>query len=293
VLLLPGYGTSSHSFLPSDPDAMPAYLAGRGFDPWMLDFRGTGESRYVQSDRPVVCIDRKIQFDMPAAVRAICEDTGARTVDIIGHSMGGIIAYGYLTVFGDHRIRRAVTLSSPGYFRWGGRTGASVWRMRARVLRHSLRLVDRVPTRSVMRAITRLPLRGAFNVHFHPDNYTDAQARLWVRESSTDLYRAELEQILSWFDSGELTNRAGTFSYSAHLHRITTPMLFIVASGDRIVDKKAVRWAYENVSSGEKDFLEIGVENGAAVDFGHTDLVAGRHAPRDVFSHVAAWLLRP
>ena len=293
VLLLPGHGTSAVSYRPTEPDSLPAYLRMHGFDPWVLDFRGTGRSRYVERGRPVVCIDRKIQFDLPTAIQAVQQHTGSVTVDLVGHSMGGIVAYGYLAVYGTASVRRLVTMSSPGYFRPTHDDGTPVFRLRARVLRHSLRLVNRLPTRQIMRMVSRLPVRGAFGMHFNPENVTDKQARVFVRESSTDMYRAELEQILGWFETGEIMNRSRTFSYTEHFHRITTPALFIVATGDRIVDRKAVRHVFESVSSAEKDLVEVGTSTGATVDFGHTDLIAGRHAPRDVFPHVTRWLARP
>lgn len=292
VLLLSGYGTSAESWSPRDPGSLPAHLAAAGLDPWLLDFRGAGASRHTHAERPVVCIDRKIRFDLPQAIDAVLRETGASAVDLVGHSMGGVIIYGYLAVFGEAPVRRVVTLSSPGYFRRSGPSGEPAFRLRARVLRHSLRLVERVPTRNLMQLVTRVPLRGAYGMHFHPDNVDDARARAYMRDASTDIYRAELQQILRWFETGEITDRTGTMSYSDHFDRIRAPILFLAAGGDRIVDRQAVRWVHDRVASTEKEYREVGVVAGAVVDFGHTDLVAGRHAPRDVFPHVVGWLTR-
>lgn len=302
VLLLSGYGTSAESWAPRDSGSLPAHMAAAGLDPWLLDFRGAGSSRHTHAARPTVCIDRKIQLDVPAAVQVILAQTGAPTLDLVGHSMGGVIIYGYLTVFGGAPVRRVVTLSSPGYFRrksrpgeapLRNRAGEAAFRLRARALRHSLRLVERVPTRNLMRLVSRVPLRGAYGAHFHPENVDDARARAFLRDTSTDIYRAELEQIMRWFELGEITDRKGEFSYSAHFDRIVAPILFVVAGGDRIVDRDAVRWIHDRVSSRRKEYREVGVGAGAVVDFGHTDLVAGRHAPRDVFPHVLSWLTAP
>lgn len=291
VLLLSGYGTSSESWSPRDPDGLPAHLSQAGFDPWLLDFRGSGASHHTHKVRPVVCIDRKIQLDVPAAVALILRETGATALDLVGHSMGGVIVYGYLTVYRDAPVRRVVTLSSPGWFRRTRSSGEPAFRTRARVLRHSLRLVERVPTRNLMRLVSHIPLRGAFGAHFTPENVDDDRARAYLRASSTDVYRGELEQILRWFETGEITDRKGEFSYSAHFDRIRQPILFVAAQGDRIVDREAVRWVHDRVSSERKEYREVGVSSGATVDFGHTDLVAGRHAPKDVFPHVLGWLL--
>src|SRR5207244_2106373 len=48
-------------------------------------------------------------------VEAVCLATGASQVDLVGHSLGGLIAR-YLTEMGDGgRVRRVVTLGAPSF----------------------------------------------------------------------------------------------------------------------------------------------------------------------------------
>jgi hypothetical protein len=46
----------------------------------------------------------------------------------------------------------------------------------------------------------------------------------------------------------------------------------------------------EEVSSPDRTFVEFGVESGHGADYGHIDLVLGRHAPEEVFTRIADWL---
>jgi hypothetical protein len=49
------------------------------------------------------------------AIGALCDATGASEVDVVGHSMGGLVARYLVEVQGDAPVRRLVTLGSP-YF---------------------------------------------------------------------------------------------------------------------------------------------------------------------------------
>ena len=59
------------------------------------------------------------------SIERLCEETGAEQIDIVGHSMGGIVAAYALKEFGyAHRVRRLITLGTP----WAGsRTHVFSW----------------------------------------------------------------------------------------------------------------------------------------------------------------------
>jgi hypothetical protein len=42
---------------------------------------------------------------------------------------------------------------------------------------------------------------------------------------------------------------------------------------------------------GAKEYVEFGIEAGHSADYGHTDLLVGTRAPREVFPVVADWLV--
>lgn len=48
-------------------------------------------------------------------IAAVCESTGATQVDIVGHSLGGLVARYFMQTGGASRVRRLVTLGTP-YF---------------------------------------------------------------------------------------------------------------------------------------------------------------------------------
>jgi len=48
-------------------------------------------------------------------IEGVCEATGARQVDVVGHSLGGLVARYLMATGGGHRVRRLVTLAALYY----------------------------------------------------------------------------------------------------------------------------------------------------------------------------------
>ena len=56
---------------------------------------------------------QRIARDLAAHVDAVCRETGAEQVDIIGHSLGGLVARYFVQTNGARRVRRLVSLGTP------------------------------------------------------------------------------------------------------------------------------------------------------------------------------------
>ncbi|MDG1479683.1 MAG: alpha/beta fold hydrolase [Myxococcota bacterium] len=97
VLLVPGYGLHRISFIP-----MAAYLRRR-------------QNRWVWAVNNPSWRDDIAAFScaLENAVEQMRQQSGSAEVDIIGHSMGGIVAAHYINTSGAGIVRRLVTLGTP------------------------------------------------------------------------------------------------------------------------------------------------------------------------------------
>ena len=116
VLLLPGANSNRFTFGVVDGLTLPASLNATGRDVWLLDFRGSRSSRYVRTGKPVINLDRKLDYDLPSAIDVVLRETGADRVDLVGHSLGGVFAYCFCAGPGAERVGRLVTLAAPASF---------------------------------------------------------------------------------------------------------------------------------------------------------------------------------
>jgi len=110
VLLLPGYGLNRASFR-----FLSIYLHTRGWKwVWAINHHPWSSPIPVLADR------------LERAIDQLREASGAAQIDIVAHSMGGVIAAWYLTrLHGGEKVRRLITLGTP----WKG-TKAHVFALR-------------------------------------------------------------------------------------------------------------------------------------------------------------------
>jgi pimeloyl-ACP methyl ester carboxylesterase len=287
VLFLPGYGTDHRCFLPVHHVGIADALHALGRDCWLLDFRGSGGSRRLAEAGPV-SLDAKIRFDLPAAIAAVLAATGWQVLDVVGHSIGGVILYGWLGTTGSDVVRRAVTLGSPSHF--GFRAPAAFARAQEAVVPRILRQIERLPARSLLGGLSRLPMRRPYRSYFHPSSGNAAVGRHYLREALTDVYGHELAQLARWFVTADMTDAEGSVSYTEALELVRTPLLFLAGNADRVVTPDRVRDAHDRVASVDKALMVLGREHGASADYGHLDLLAGQWAPVDIHPRVIDWL---
>ncbi len=84
VLICPATGITKqfyHSFA--------LWLAAQGYDTAVFDFRGIGDSLYEPLKQSKASIVQWGQLDIPAAIDALLQKTGASQVILLGHSAGG------------------------------------------------------------------------------------------------------------------------------------------------------------------------------------------------------------
>lgn len=117
VILCHGLSANRYVFdMPGGP-SLARYLRDHGRDVWVAELRGSG-----MSERPGLLIsdvslswtfEDHLQYDVPAVIRHVLEQTGATGVHWIGHSMGGMLIIAYLAATPTPPLISAIAVGSP------------------------------------------------------------------------------------------------------------------------------------------------------------------------------------
>lgn len=272
------------------PDySLARYLAGRGFDTWLVDLRGRGASWPGGRPDPALhwCFDDFVEQDFPAAVAKVCSETGAARVFWIGMEMSGQVLYAAAIQGKTAKIHGAVTCGSPVKTPPSAKVPGITAPPRARRR-------GRVPFRGGARLAGPVLAYGRASVlesSFRPGNFDPVVVARYFRNGIPDESVELVEQFAAWIREGTMRSRDGSIVYSERLSEVRLPLLMIAAARDLQRPPEAVREACEAMGSADKTFVLAGLASGMSVDFGHDDLLAGIAAPRDVFPLIADWLV--
>lgn len=286
VLLVHGIaGNARHMDLDED-HSLARYFASKGREVWTLSLRGTGDSEGadVEKGRPHYTMDAFWQQDLPAAIGYVRSQTGAPLVDYVGHSMGGMVAYAYLSQGGEG-IGAMSPLGSPTRLDWGGAILGFLPNLKGLYLSSDMRVPVQAATQLALPVHGELPKDLFVTLLYNPKNVS---TKSWKRLNAygiADIHGGVALQMINFIEKGRFGSSDGKLDFRADMKRIKTPVFVVAGKLDRIAVVPAVRDGY-NCLGGPKEWAVIGVENGAVADYGHMDLVMGERAADEVWSRV-------
>ncbi|NUP06373.1 MAG: alpha/beta fold hydrolase [Polyangiaceae bacterium] len=287
IILLHGYGQNRYAWhLPSR--SLFCYLARAGFDVFNLELRGHGRSRHLGAHPP-----RKLQLfveeDVPAAIEEVQRLSGGRPAYILGHSLGGLIAYASAAAMPD-KIAGVVTLGSPYQFTEGSLTLSLVAQLMTAVDRR-VHLGDGMlplkPLSEAMRLlrgfiespIFPLPIRGFAPRSLEPTVLGQHMA-LAMDTGSVSVLRT---MFLSSVQARRGGHSMGDLAhYAEKFESLDMPLLVIAGSKDDLAPPVSVEPAFARSRSTDKTYRVF--------PRGHIDILMGRDCPQTIWPLLLSWL---
>jgi len=291
VLLVPGAGANRFTFGVSAERSLAAILNARGRDVWLAELRGSRSARALAVGASVsLCL--KLDLDLPAILTRIREVTGADTVDLVGHSLGGLLSM--LTAGGPHAdaIGRVVTLAAPGTFRGfvGSDEPGPVLRGLARGVEALAGRLDRVPLVGLARVRGPVPHLVSFQRHFMPGALDAVDRRRYLDHAVEDMPGGDIAQVARWVREGRLVDRAGQ-DLSRRLDAVRSPVLAFASPRDKVVPLPLVEAGFARLGTADKRLVVLGRDAGHTRDYAHADVLLAPSAVRDVLDPLADWLV--
>lgn len=296
VILIHGFGTNRFDVdFPEKRYSLAKYLHAQGYDTWVIELRGTGQSRrtsllgQIQSK---LCynwtFDDHIFKDIPVLVKWIQKKTGQKKLHWIGHSLGGTVVYASIETLGNEVCASAVTLGSA--MNSTAKIGLIHLLLKIDPLVKKLPLI---PLKTLARTLApagrwMAPLED--NFFYAIDNVDMKIIEVALRQAVENVSPALFLQLHDWYRNNHFRAHDRNFSYRDHLKKIKAPFLVCAGSVDGLTGYPDVYFGFKNISSKKKKFLLFGKEKGCRTEYGHLDLVLGKNAPREVFPQVLNWL---
>ena len=256
VVLVPGTFSNHTFWLGTRGTGFARALAAAGYEAWVLDPRGHGESQRP-GPRDRWDFDDWARHDVPAAVRAAAGAAPGRGVVLVGHSAGGatsLIACAALPDVQRH-VRAVVVAATPLPWLQAMRRAATWFAL------------------GTSRAFGRFPARL---VGLGPEDELGGVMVQWMR----------------WQLQGHWRGDDGT-DYQALLANLDTPALFLAGAADRVeAPPTAVHALFKLTGSRDKTYLLCGRDGGFSQDFDHVGLVVSRAARDEVWPKIVEWLRR-
>ncbi|MFZ4583690.1 MAG: alpha/beta hydrolase [Acidimicrobiia bacterium] len=287
IVLGHGFAGSSWIFDLSEETSMAGALARAGFDTWSLDWRGRGDSWPDNgADESLQwCFDDFVFRDAPAAVAKVREITGAPAVLWVGMEESGIAAYA-IAISQLAPIAAAVTMGSP------------MWAVpEAEIPGVTTPLPERDGTRYRFSMVKEVgPILAAqeseyIDSSFRVDNTDWFVTGRYFRNGVPDEASEAVDQYKDWVEHDTMRSRDCSVVWSDRADEFTIPVLVMVAAFDKQRPPASVERTFAALGSADKTFIKVGKEHGFAHDYGHDDLVAGRHARIEVTGRIIDWLI--
>lgn len=289
VILSHGIANNKYGVDMDHSHSLAYYLKQHGFPVFVLSLRGVGKSyhasRYGYRD---FNFDDIVQSDVPAVIRKARELTGAPKISWVGHSMGAMVAYGFMgrKLDGHEDIAAFVSLGGPGRIDHARRT---IWGALS-----SYPWVNEILDFKFGAQVIS-PLTGRFTTPveeliYSKDNVNSRTVRRLMKNGIENISQGLARQFMDWIKTNRETTVDGSHDYREGLRNIKTPSLYLSGARDHIAVPESVKFVHDQSTSKHKEYVMLGRESGSEVDYCHTGLVLGDRAIQDVFPRVLAWL---
>lgn len=289
ILLVHGISANERN-MDLEQVSMARWFAEHGRDAWTLSLRGTGESDSIDEvkGRPgPIRFDDYWKSDLPAAIAYVQTRSNAEELDYAGHSMGGIVLYAYLSQ-GGRGIHAAATLGSPTRLDLGSSLETLIKGVGPMITEGWM-----IP--SHLGARLAAPFQGVvddgpFQRIFYVPGTTDLEVwRQLMVHGTAPVSGGTALQLMEMMQTGRFLSVDKKTDLKADMAKITTPVIVVAGRLDRIAAAPAVKDGYRALG-GPKQWLLVTEANGAHGEYGHMDLVVGKHAGDDVWRPILEFL---
>lgn len=263
VLMLHGSIENGKIFYSSSGKGLAPFLAQKGYDVFVPDFRGKGESTPQISRKSKFGHLDMIEEDIPAFYHKIVELKGDVPQHWIAHSWGGVMLLACLA-----KKHAEMNIGSIVFMGTKRRMSISSW--------ERFYLIEFLWFFIARFFILFYGYLTAVKTNMGADNETKRmhhETRKWIYEKK-------------W------THWSNGFDYSAALKKITLPpILSMTGAGDKVLGHpKDCRLVLDELGDQDYEYRVLGKANGNKQDYDHINILTHPDAASDHFTDIDDWI---
>lgn len=282
VLLVHGMGANHYNFDYTEEISLSHALMTAGYDVWVVALRGdpdtTAPSRRAARS---ITFDDYVRGDIAAIVDEVLLRTDREQLLWVGHSLGGMLLYAWLSVRPE-TIAAGVAVASPAVFT------EPLGRDTVESFVSALPARGNLPTTSLMRTTAWLGRsHPSYGRIANPDNLDPALSRRLARHAIADIPIPLEKQAQTWAHTGTLSDTEGN-PWIPEDSAADVPLLVLGAPDDRVVGEGNVRAACALFP--DCTYVLLAQSQGFSSDYGHADPLVGIRAADEVYPAIRAFL---
>ena len=298
--------------------SLARYLADAGYDVWSLSLRGAAPSsqplnssvrklarfqlgpqapktlRRRLTDLKMLdwSVDQHIQYDVPAALRFVREQAKCEKVHWIGHSMGGMIMFAYMGGNPEnsvHEIRSFVSIAVPMVMLHPLNDPLNSLLKQEPALNIGSRIVGSSAPATLGAIFCDLDLPKD-RLFYNSDNVDDSVLRALFQKAEEEISPRQWKQLFGMMRTEHFRSLDKKIDYTETLSRVEVPTYMLVGAVDNLSTAGDVRHVYRQLTVPDKQFRLFGRINSHSNNYGHNDIIIGRHAVEEVYPTILKWL---
>jgi choline dehydrogenase-like flavoprotein len=296
VVLAPGYGNAARAFaLDTVPRSYTQYLGEHGYDVWLLDYRASPD---LPSSFSQFTVDDIAMRDWPAAIDHVRSESGAESVQAMGHCVGGLSLF--MAIGGGLEGLRSATFSALA----GHPIPTPANRLRAGVHLATIFKAlgidglntdydpDSLPDRAVEAVMRVLPFKHVYDspvarrIYFiYGDVFDPSRIDRATMDQAVPSFFGNgnmtfFEHISRMIREGQAVDAEGGDAYLANADRYRLPIAFITGEHNRMFVPRGLAKTHETLRDANGPDL---YSRHIIPDYAHLDCWLGERADRDVF----------
>jgi hypothetical protein len=305
LVMAPGYGNAARAFaVDTVPKNWVAYLGEHGYDVWLLDYRASPD---LPSSWTQFTVDDIATRDWPAAIAHVRQQTGAESVQAMGHCVGGLSLFMAIGA-GLPGLRSALfsalaghPIPTPGNQVRAGIRLATVFKKLGIDGLNTDYDPHALPDRAVELLMRTLPFRHIYDspvarrIYFvYGDVYQWENINKPTMEQAVPAFFGNgnitfFEHISLMIRASAARDAQGRDAYLSNLDAYRMPIAFVTGENNRMFVPKGLQRSYDMVRKANDPGL---YSHHVFKDYAHLDVWLGTNAERDTYPTALAELER-